>query len=77
MSSFTVTDLEVVKLLSNLNPNKATVPDGISLANFKELVLDIAPILESLNRHLLDRRKVPSDWREATVTPVYRKRLVV
>ena len=68
--SFTVTDQGVEKLQTNINPNKATGPDGISPRVLKELAQDIAPILASLYRCSLDTVEVPSDWRESIVTPV-------
>ena len=73
MPSFTVTEQGVEKLLTNLNPNKASGPDGISLSVLKELAPDIAPILASLYCRPLATGEVPSDWRKATVTTVYKK----
>ena len=63
----------VHKMLSNLNPNKASGPDNIPPRFLKELSSEIAPVLTSIFQSSLDSGEVPSQWREANVTPIFKK----
>ena len=63
----------VEKLLKNLDPSKAPGPDGISARVLKELAHEIAPSLSLVYRRSYDMGKVPSGWKVAHVTPVYKK----
>ena len=61
------------KQLSKLNPGKAAGPDNLSSRILKELHHEIAPILTDICNCSLREGIVPDDWRNATVTPVYKK----
>ena len=63
----------VEKLLANLKPAKAAGPDGFTPRVLRELAKQIAPILTTIYRSSLKTGVVPSDWKEALVTPVFRK----
>lgn len=63
----------VEKLLSNLNPGKAGGPDSLKPRVLKELASTIAPCLTLIFKTSLKQGKVPKDWRQATVAPVYKK----
>ena len=63
----------VKKLLSNLQPGKAPGPDNLSPRVLKELADEIAPILTIIYQSSIDTSKVPSDWKEANVTPIFKK----
>ena len=63
----------IQKLLSGLNPSKATGADGLPPRVLKELATQIAPILTMIYRVSLRTGKVPSDWRQALVTPLFKK----
>ena len=63
----------VEKLLKNLNPNKATGPDGISPRVLKEFASEIAPILTIIFQASLDSGTIPKDWKHANISPIFKK----
>ena len=63
----------VLKLLMDLKTNKATGPDAISARFLKDNAEEIAPILTSIFQQSLDTGEVPSDWRTANISPIYKK----
>ena len=60
--------------MENLDPSKASGPDGISPRILKELAPELAPALTTLFRSSLKTGEVPLDWRTANVTPVFKKK---
>ena len=71
--SILISEEGVRKLLANLNPNKASGPDQISPRVLKELATELAPILTVIFQSSLSTGCVPSDWRDAHVSPIYKK----
>ena len=67
-----ITENGVLKLLTSINPNKATGPDNLNQL-LKELATEIVPILTIIFRKSFDTGEVPSDWRNANVSPVFKK----
>ena len=63
----------VEKLLKTLNPSKAPGPDGMAPKVLKTLAEEIAPSLSLIFQRSYYSGKVPSDWKLAHVTPVYKK----
>ena len=63
----------ILKLLQNLKPHKAAGPDKIKPIILRELSTQIAPILTTIFQKSLNTGEVPSQWRNAFVTPVYKK----
>ena len=63
----------VTKLLQNVNPNKASDPDSIHARILKELADEIAPLLTTIFNKSLEQGEVPTDWRKANVTAIYKK----
>ena len=63
----------VSKQLSKLNPGKAAGPDNLTSRILKEIHNEIAPILTDIYNSSLHEGRVPDDWRNAIVTPVYKK----
>ena len=63
----------VTLLLKKLDPKKASGPDGISARILKELADEISPLLTKLFKVSLATGKVPSDWKDAYVTPILKK----
>ena len=59
--------------LKRLNPNKASGPDNLSPRVLKECASIIAPLLRTLYQKSLDTSAVPYDWKQATVSPVFKK----
>ena len=63
----------VLKLLKNLKPHKATGPDELPARVLKECAKELAPILTSFFQQSLDEGKVPDDWKQQRVHPIYKK----
>ena len=63
----------VHKQLKLLNPHKAAGPDGISPRVLKELADVLAAPLTTLFQASLDKAIVPSDWKKASVCPIFKK----
>ena len=63
----------VEKLLYNLNPNKATGPDGLNPQVLKTLAKEIAPILTVTFSSFFITGHVLSDWKTETVALVFKK----
>lgn len=52
----------IIKLLANLNPNKATGPDSNKPIILKKLRLDIAPVISLLFEKSLETGQIPVEW---------------
>ena len=64
----TVTKKGVAKLLSNLQPHKATGPDDLPARLLKETAEEIAPAITRLYQASIDQAVIPNDWKEALVS---------
>ena len=64
----------VLKLLKDIKPYKASRPDNIPGRLLKEAAEELAPGLTFLFQISLDSRKIPTDWKSALVTPVFKNR---
>ena len=64
----------VEKKLKYLNKTKAPGVDGIHPSLLRELSKQLSGPLSILFRRTLDEGTVPAVWREANVTPLYKKR---
>ena len=63
----------ILKLLSNLKPDKAPGPDGIRPIILKELREEIAPVIQLHFQKSISTGKIQSDWKKANVSPVFKK----
>ena len=63
----------ILKLLQNIDTNKATGPDGISGMLLKTLREEMADILVLIFQKSIDCGKLPSAWKEAYITPIFKK----
>ena len=63
----------IVKLLSEIDPYKATGPDGIPPKLLKELSLEVAPCLNLVFKASIKQSTLPKDWKTALVTPIFKK----
>ena len=63
--------------LNKLNVNKASGVDGIHPSLLRELSEQLSDPLSILFRRTLDEGMVPTDWRAANVTPLYKKGIKV
>ena len=64
----------VRNLLLKSNVNKSAGPDNIHAAFLKNTAFESAPILTHLFKQSLRNGIVPVSWKQANVTPVYKKR---
>jgi len=73
MSDITLNEQGLKKLLSNINPHKASGPDGIHAKILKECKDQIAQILFIIFNKSLSEGKLPNDWKHANVCPLFKK----
>ena len=73
MENIIVTKDKVLSKLNNLNITKAQGPDGIHPCMLYELRNELAEPLTILFNKSLEERTVPKDWKEAQITPIFKK----
>ena len=73
MGDITVDPKGVTKLLDGLNVHKASGPYGLNARVLKECSNEISPILALIYNESLARGEVPDEWRQANVSPVFKK----
>ena len=73
MKPLIIFTLGVTKLLKHLKQHKASGPDNIPTRFLIAVAEEIAPMLTTIFQTSLDTATVPSDWREAMITPLYKK----
>ena len=64
----------VCKKLTGLNPNKSAGPDGLHCRVLKETAEQVAAPLALIFNKSLTEGRVPTDWKHATVTPIYKRK---
>ena len=62
-----------MKKLKDLNINKSPGPDSINSRILVELADTIVPSLLIIFQNLYNTGTVPSSWKEANITPIYKK----
>ena len=60
-------------LLKKLNPHKASGPDQLKPIVLQTLHKELAPILQIIFQRSIDQGKLPSIWKEANVSPIFKK----
>lgn len=73
MSNIHVGSNGVYKLQRGLNVHKAAGPDAVPTIFLHDFALELAPIITKLFQLSLDIGKVPDDWREASIVPIFKK----
>ena len=73
LTGFEIHEEEVLKRLVALNPNKSCGPDGFHPRLLKELATILAGPLTVFFQKTLNEETLPSDWKEAQVTPLFKK----
>ena len=63
----------MLKLLLNINPNKATGPDGIPGRLLKLCAHELVEVFQLLFQISLDQGLVPNDWKLADIMSLYKK----
>ena len=67
-----ISEQDVLKLLKQTKVNKSPDLDGIHPRVLKECAAELAALLATLFRKTLQEGKIPPDWREASITPIYK-----
>lgn len=73
IQTLTVRLAGVATQLKMLNPHKAGGADDVLARVLSDYADSLAPILTFIYQQTLDRSTLPSDWRKAVVTPIYKK----
>ena len=73
MNNITVGTNGVKKLLQDLDIHKASGPDNIPTRFLKDHAEELASVLSLIYTASLQQGEVPSDWRQATVCPIFKK----
>jgi hypothetical protein len=73
MPDINITNHGITKLLSNLDSSKAAGPDELKPKNKKQRAPNISPILCFIFNKSLETGVVPTDWRTAYVSSIYKK----
>jgi hypothetical protein len=73
LENINITVPGVEKLLKNLDPTKACGPDNLSPRVLKEVAVELAPALTFLFQASICSGVLPSVWKTANVSPVFKK----
>ena len=73
LTNISISEEGVRKLLSDLNPYKASGPDQIAPRVLKEIATEVAPVLTKIYQASLTTGTVPADWKKANIAPVFKK----
>ena len=73
MTQIKVAPEGVKKLLTNLKTKKAMGPDFLPAIVLKECATEISHPLALIIQQSLDTSIVPNDWKEALITPIFKK----
>ena len=73
ISPLHITTNGVQKLLQGINISKAQGPDKIANIMLKTCAIQLAPALSTIFQRSIDLGKLPSDWLNANISPVYKK----
>lgn len=73
MQDVEITIQDVRTRLKKLNPSKAPGPDGVSPLILKECADILCHPLQDIFRTSIIKGEVPSEWKKANITPIYKK----
>ncbi len=73
ISDINITEEKIQNKIKKLRATSAPGPDGIGPGLLLELQQPLVPALNVLFRKLLDENHTPDDWKEANVTPIFKK----
>ena len=73
LNDFEISTENVKKLLSTLNRNKASGPDEIPPGVLAEAANELSEPIAILFRRSLESGSIPKDWKQANVTPIFKK----
>uniref|UniRef100_H3AL42 Reverse transcriptase domain-containing protein n=1 Tax=Latimeria chalumnae TaxID=7897 RepID=H3AL42_LATCH len=69
-----ITKEEVVETMKKMKNRKATGPDEVPIEAFKEMKEMGLVVLTRLYRAIWEEGKMPNEWRESTLVPVFKKK---
>ena len=69
----TVEKFDVIRILSRVNPRKATGPDGLNGRILKDCATELGFMLTRLFQVFLDNHFIPRIWKTSTIIPVPKK----
>ena len=75
MDNSEITQSGITKLLSELNADKAPGPDELPNLLLKNAAKEISPFLTDIFEHSIRTGKLPDEWVEANVAPVFKNLL--
>ena len=64
---------DIITHLSQLQPHKASGPDGIPSFLLKMAATEIAPCLALIFQASICQKQIPVDWKHAHITPIFKK----
>ena len=67
--------LGINKVLKSLDPSKAAGPDGLPSRYLKLIANELTPSLFLLFSASLQQGRIPTDWKRAMITPIFKKAL--
>ncbi|CAH2210198.1 jg23746 [Pararge aegeria aegeria] len=73
MAEIKIRQGEVLKVLRNLDVNKASGPDGIPAIVLRTCAAELSPVLTRLFRLSFKNARIPKAWKVANVQPVPKK----
>ena len=73
LEDINITQEKIAEAIDNLNEQSASGPDGIPARVIKELKEEIKLPLALLFRQSMDDGVIPEEWRDAEVTPIFKK----
>ena len=65
----------IKKQLENIQPDKASGPDMIPAKVLKKTASELAPVFASIFQQSYDTGTLPTTWKDANVTPIYKSRV--
>ena len=73
LTSINFSQDDILKIIQNLNPNKAHDPDKISICMIKICGKSLCKPLEMIFKPCIIKGEYPSEWKKANVVPVHKK----
>ena len=73
LTSINFSQDDILKIIQNLNPNKAHGPDKISIRMIKICGKSLCKPLEMIFKSCIKKGEYPSEWKKANVVPVHKK----
>ena len=73
LPAFEITEQGVYNILTNCDPSKSPGPDSIHPLVLKTTAAEISPMLTHIFKQSLETGTVPSQWKHAYVSPIFKK----